>query len=624
MTFKEKRIKREVKRQKKRKRREEEKKDEKELRGTFKEQIKNLWFAYKYIYSTNKTLFFVRVPLMLVQSAKAIVPILFVRGILNEITDGDNANNAIILALIMATSVFALELFDRLLGRWDRQQREMLNVGIKRKLAESVMGIRYSDLENPQIQDYVWLAQFNRFDDVLQFTSAVIGSMLTTFGISAVIITLNPSILLVIVVTSLIIFFTERYQVMLPHRFNDERVGVTREYEYYSSLMSDRAVGKEVRINNLENWIFNKVESCWTKNLYPREKKYTQTDWGLTSIVRIISIVQNVLIYVILAFEVINNTMTVGDFSMYLTAAGTISACVIRITRNCSYLVIKTAWFLRNFRRCLMIAEKSKNEGGSLSIDVVNMENAEIEFRNVSFKYPETDVMILENINLKIKCGETLSIVGANGAGKTTFVKLLCRFYEPTSGEVFINGIPAKDIKLEEYYKILGVVFQDFSLFSFTLAENISMDTEADRQRMFASIKKSGLEERVQNLPHGVDTYIYKTFDSDGIELSGGEGQKVAIARAIYRGAPIVVFDEPTSALDPIAEYNIYKNFHDLAENRTAIYISHRMSSTRFTDHTAVFANKTIAEYGTHDELMTIDGGIYRKMFVSQAKYYTD
>lgn len=217
-----------------------------------------------------------------------------------------------------------------------------------------------------------------------------------------------------------------------------------------------------------------------------------------------------------------------------------------------------------------------------------------------------------------------MSIVGVNGAGKTTFVKLLCRFYEPTEGEIFVNGIPVKDIPLNEYYGLLGVVFQDFSLFNFTVRENISMSTKADEDRLRDAIVKCGLENRVETLPDGVDTYIYKEFDPDGIELSGGEGQKIAIARAVYRGAPIVIFDEPTSALDPIAEYDIYRNFHDLAENRTAIYISHRLSSTRFTDRTAVFANGTIAEYGTHDELMAIDGGIYKEMFAAQAKYYQE
>ena len=326
--------------------------------------------------------------------------------------------------------------------------------------------------------------------------------------------------------------------------------------------------------------------------------------------------------YTVLALEVIFSAMTVGDFSMYLTAANTFSGAIMGVAANYSYLMLETTWYIKDYRRCLDLVKKQREEGGKTHIGVPA--NAKIEFRDVSFKYPDTDNIVLSHVNITIEAGEALSVVGINGSGKTTFVKLLCRLYEPTEGDIFINGVNSKDIPLTEYYRLLGVVFQDFSLFNFTVGENITMSTEHDEERLRESIKKSGLESRIETLPHGTDTYMFKEFEPDGIELSGGEGQKVAIARAIYKEAPIVVFDEPTSALDPIAEYNIYRNFHDLAEQRTAIYISHRLSSTRFTDRTAVFANNTIAEYGTHDELMRIEDGIYRKLFLMQAQYYRE
>ncbi len=599
-----------------------EKELERKVNGTFKEQLGNLWFAYKFIFKANKKLYLFRVPLLFLQSAKSVIPIFFVRAILNEITEGKSLERVILYAFVMAISSFVLDLLSYLFGKWDGREHEKFKFRVKKILAESVIDMSYSTLEDPEMQNYVWLAQYNRFDNVLQLTTAVIGSTLTVFGISAVVFTLNPLILGVITVSSIIKYLIDRHQKKLPHKYNDDRAAVSRENNYYTSLMKDVGMGKEVRTNNLENWIYDKSETSWQKDLYPREKIFTQTYLSLTSLNGIISMVQDILIYLILALEVIYSTMTVGDFSMYLTAAGTFSACIMGISGNYSYLIIQTSWYLRDYRRCLGIAEKIKEDGGHTHIDIPK--NVEIEFRNVSFKYPKTDRMVLENVNITIARGETLSIVGVNGAGKTTFVKLLCRFYEPTSGEIFVNGIPAKDIPLDEYYNLLGVVFQDFSLFSFTVSENISMDTECDDEKLVDAIKKCGLETRMETLPHGKETYLYKQFDPDGIELSGGEGQKIAIARAVYRGAPIVIFDEPTSALDPIAEYDIYRNFHDLAENRTAIYISHRLSSTRFTDKTAVFANGTIAEYGTHAELMAIDGGIYKEMFSTQAKYYEE
>ncbi len=608
----------------KKEKRAEGKRQEREDRGTFKEQLANLLFAYKFIYKANKKLFLFRIPLLVLQSAKSVVPIFFVREILNEITEGKSLEKVILYASAMAISSFVIDLLALLFGRLDGREHEIFDFRVKKILAESVMDMSYSTLENPEMQDYVWLARNNQFNKVLQLTTALVGSALTVFGISAVVFTLNPLIFMVIVISSVIKYFVDRHQKMLPHQYNSDRAAVSRENEYYSSLMGDIKMGKEIRTNNLENWVYDKTETSWQNDLYPREKKFTQTYLGLTSLNGIISMIQDILIYLILANEVIFNTMTVGDFSMYLTTAGTFSGCIMSISGNYSYLIIQTSWFLRDYRRCLRVAERIKEDDGHGHTHIGFFENVEIEFRNVSFKYPQTDRIILENINITIGHGETLSIVGVNGAGKTTFVKLLCRFYEPTSGEIFVNGIPAKDIPLDEYYNLLGVVFQDFSLFSFTVAENISMNTECDDEKLADAIKKCGLERRMETLPHGMKTYIDKKFDPDGIELSGGEGQKIAIARAVYRGAPIVIFDEPTSALDPIAEYDIYRNFHDLAENRTAIYISHRLASTRFTDKTAVFANGTIAEYGTHDELMRIDSGIYKEMFSTQAKYYKE
>lgn len=600
----------------------EEKKTKEKVEGTLKEQYANLWFAYKFIWRANKKLFLYRIPLILIQSAQTVIPIFFVRAILNELTIGRDIRKVLFLAGGMALTAFVIKLLNGAFGLWDAREREKLRFNISKLLADSVMDMSYSSLEDPEMQNFVWLAMYNRFDNVIQNTTAVVGSFVTVFSISAVVFTLNPIILGIIAVSAVIRFFIDKYQRKLPHKYNDERKLVSRLNEYYEGLMSDTAAAKELRTNNLEDWIYQKTETSWWKDVFPVDTAFQQKLLALQGATGFIGVVQDILIYLILAIEVIHSSMTVGDFSMYLTAANTFSNLITGISANYSYLMIQTAWYLKEYRHCISIAEKQKTDGGKTHIEIP--ENVEIEFRDVSFKYPKTDRMILEHVSITIKRGETLSIVGVNGAGKTTFVKLLCRFYEPTEGEIFVNGIPAKEIPLNEYYGLLGVVFQDFNIFQFKFSENISMDTEYDGERLADTVRRCGLEKRVDTLPNGVDTYLYKTFDPDGIELSGGEGQKIAIARAVYRGAPIVIFDEPTSALDPIAEYDIYRNFHDLAENRTAIYISHRLSSTRFTDRTAVFANGTIAEYGTHDELMAIDGGIYKEMFAAQAKYYQE
>ncbi len=212
-------------------------------------------------------------------------------------------------------------------------------------------------------------------------------------------------------------------------------------------------------------------------------------------------------------------------------------------------------------------------------------------------------------------------MVGINGAGKTTFIKLLCRLYEPTEGVILYNGTDISEIRYDEYVRLLSVVFQDFRLLAFTMEENVVLNQSSDRGKVLEAIRKSGLEDKLERLPKGLDTNVGKDFDEEGVEFSGGEGQKLVTARAYYKDAPIVVLDEPTSALDPISENAVYQRFHEIMEDKTAIFISHRLASTRFCDRVAVFAGGKIVECGTHEQLMEQEG-LYRQMFLKQAEYY--
>ena len=245
------------------------------------------------------------------------------------------------------------------------------------------------------------------------------------------------------------------------------------------------------------------------------------------------------------------------------------------------------------------------------------------EFENVSFIYPNTEKIVLDNISIKIRKGEKLSIVGLNGAGKTTFIKLLCRLYTPTKGVIKYYGVDISTIKKEEYYKLLAVVFQDFKIFSFSFLDNIVLSQSLDTDRLNRSIENAGLKSKFEALPDGLNTNIYKDFDENGIEFSGGEGQKLVIARAYYKDADLVILDEPTAALDALAENEIYQNFNEITLNKTSIFISHRLASTRFCDNIAVFQNGNIVEYGDHETLLK-QNGLYSEMFKKQAQYYNE
>ena len=248
----------------------------------------------------------------------------------------------------------------------------------------------------------------------------------------------------------------------------------------------------------------------------------------------------------------------------------------------------------------------------------------EIEFRNVSFRYPSSEQYALKDFSFTFRTGERLAVVGRNGSGKTTFIKLLCRLYDPTEGEILLNGIDIRKYDYEEYKSIFSVVFQDFRLFSFSLAENVAASISNDRKRVAACLEKAGLGAWLENLEAGIDTYLYTNYDEAGIEISGGEAQKVALARALYKDAPFIILDEPTAALDPVAEFEIYSRFNEIVGEKTAVYISHRLSSCRFCNDIAVFDEGKLVQRGSHQELVADRSGKYYELWQAQAQYYEE
>ena len=260
---------------------------------------------------------------------------------------------------------------------------------------------------------------------------------------------------------------------------------------------------------------------------------------------------------------------------------------------------------------------------GSLTVEKRDDHEFYVEFRDVSFKYPNTDTYVLKHVNLKFKIGEKLAVVGMNGSGKTTFIKLMCRLYDPTEGEILLNGVNIQKYDYDEYMSIFSVVFQDFRLFSFSLGQNVSASAVYDGEKVRKCLKKAGFDERLESLPNGLDTFLYKDFDTDGVEISGGEAQKLALARALYKDAPFIILDEPTAALDPISEYEVYSKFNEIAGDKTAIYISHRLASCRFCDQIAVFHEGEIIQKGTHEDLLADSHGKYYELWNAQAQYYT-
>lgn len=258
---------------------------------------------------------------------------------------------------------------------------------------------------------------------------------------------------------------------------------------------------------------------------------------------------------------------------------------------------------------------------GSLTTEKRNDCHYEVEFKDVSFKYPNSDIWSLYHVNIKFKIGKRLAIVGENGSGKTTFIKLLCRLYDPQEGQILLNGIDIRKYRYDDYINIFSIVFQDFELLSAPLAENVAGTIHYDEAKVYKTLTDVGFKERLEKMDNGLNTYLHKDFDKSGTDISFGEAQKIAIARALYKDAPFIILDEPTASLDPIAEEDIYNKFDLISGNKTAVYISHSLSSCKFCDEIAVFDNGSIVEQGSHEELLKKEGKYYQ-LWNAQAQYY--
>lgn len=325
---------------------------------------------------------------------------------------------------------------------------------------------------------------------------------------------------------------------------------------------------------------------------------------------------QTLAAYAFAAWSVLHGALRIGDFAMYLSAANQFSSTAMQLMTKLVDLQM-----LGNVLQDYIAFEQLPNVGSGGGRTSADVHSAEIEFRNVWFRYPNTEAYALKDISLTIKNGEKLSIVGRNGSGKTTFIKLLCRLYQPEKGCILFNGVDINEFEETEYSKLLSVIFQDYKIFSFSVRENLAYNEIADENRIRASLEQAGILRKIEELPLDIDTPLYKNFDRNGVELSGGEMQKIAIARTLYKNAPLVVLDEPTASLDPYSEYEVYSRLNRMTDRKTTIYISHRLSSCRFCDVIAVFDNGELVEYGGHEQLVG-NGKLYAEMWQAQARYY--
>ena len=401
------------------------------------------------------------------------------------------------------------------------------------------------------------------------------------------------------------------------YKKKQELAHAERRNSYYYNTTHDFAFGKDIRVYNFKDRILSNYNKE-IQGYVAVQKKIKNKEYRLGFIGLITLLISDVLTYGILIYLTAKG-MSIANFSMYLTAIVSLSMMLKTLVADITTIYVE-GQYVHDFYE-FMETDFGEKGGDKKAID---NDTLEIEFKNVSFKYPKTENYIFKNLNLKINKGERLAIVGINGAGKTTLAKLMTGLFDVTEGDIFINGINIKEFDKKSLYSMFSVVFQDINVMAYTIKENVACSSvDIDEERVWQALEKVGLKEKVFSFEKGLDQIMLKIIEEDGTEFSGGEKQKLAIARALYKDANMVIMDEPTAALDALAEAEIYENFSELIKGKTAVYISHRLASTKFCDNIALFDNNGLCEYGNHEELMKLQGKYY-EMFTIQGKYYKE
>lgn len=394
-----------------------------------------------------------------------------------------------------------------------------------------------------------------------------------------------------------------------------EGAALGQKMSYIRQTAGDRGALKDIQIFGMSSWL-RQVHDAVLK-LFRDFQQRVRLLGDLAEVA--LTFLRNGAAYGYLLALALGEGLSVSEFLLYFTAVGNFTTWVTGILKGFGELH-QFSLELSSVRSYIEAPEPFRMEGGK-AIEPDTSLSYTLELRDVSFRYPNTETWALRHVNMKFQVGSRLAVVGENGSGKTTFIKLLCRLYDPTQGEILLNGIDIRKYSYRQYIDLFSVVFQDFQLLAFPLGQNVAAAVEVDKGRAARCLEMAGFGKRLAALPQGLETPLYKEFDESGVQVSGGEAQKIALARALYKDAPFVVLDEPTAALDPVAEMEVYENFDKIVGDKTAVYISHRLSSCRFCDDIAVFDHGHIVQQGSHDALVEAPGK-YQKLWHAQAQYY--
>lgn len=562
----------------------------------------------------------------LFSSGQLIVNVILPKYLIDELTGAQEKNKLILYALFIVGSNLLFALFNNIMKRFMDEKNLYMKDKMNEVMAEKIMKVEYSYLENPYYLDLKERAKFavynmNTMYSLITNIGTLLKDAVTILGLLTIMGTLGPIFLLILMSTIVVMLVIQKMFLKYELRAQQLIIPINRKYGYYVNLAFDSLIQKDVRLYHMTDMIVEHISSYNQMIMDAFQPIYKKK--GLSSgLFVVITNLQAAFAYGYAGIRTITEwfgpRITIGSFTMYVNATIQFSSAVIDLGERIMN-VNQSISYLEPFMEFMSLPDEDIKEGllpfeGSID---------SIRFENVSFHYPGSEKMVIENISFEIKKGEKISIVGLNGAGKTTLIKLICRLYHPSEGNIYINDKDIYSYEYKSYTNKIAAVFQDYRLFNYTIEENVTCkDIGSDTKGAMEVLEEVGLKQKIEELPKGIHSLFGKSYDTDGIEISGGQSQKVAIARALYKDASLIIMDEPTSALDPLAEAEIYENFNQLVGDKTAIYISHRMSSSTFCDKILVLENGSIKDFASHEELMKKTDSLYYELFNSQAVNY--
>lgn len=569
--------------------------------------------------------------------------------IINELAGNRNLDRLKTLVLMTLLITAFLTLIDVFLKKWKTSQGAGVYWKIEKIFSEKTLNMDYIKIDDSKTSDLLYTIRQNAngggwglgyslslFNSLISAITMILGGIVLTFSLFStkvpesagnLVILNHPLVMLSVIGVMLAITLIAPMLSFKASSYFAQNANVhnlmNRLFTFFGLIGYSRELALDMRMYRqdkiCEHHNKNKESAFNSKGFFA---KLAQGPMGFYSAAS--EAVANIFVgiaYGFVCLKALAGAFSLGSVTQYVVSITKVSTGISNFVSSIGSLKNNAPFLELTYEYLDMPNEMYQ---GSLTVEKRSDRKYQVEFRDVSFKYPGSDNYALQHVNMKFEIGKRLAVVGMNGSGKTTFIKLLCRLYDPVEGEILLNGIDIRKYNYREYMDIFSIVFQDFKLMSLKLGENVASKVNYHQELAYDCLKKAGFMDKLEAMPDGLESYLYKDYNEQGIDVSGGEAQKIAIARALYKDAPFIILDEPTAALDPIAEAEIYSKFDEIAGNKTAIYISHRLSSCKFCDEIAVFDGGKVIQQGTHDELVADQNGKYYELWHAQAQYYTE